>query len=75
MPPMKRPASHRRCTSLPLEAVARRCGLTRRQVRRLLQQGKLPFEQVRGQLRVPVESLQQLEAPRMHLRSGQQVER
>jgi excisionase family DNA binding protein len=61
MSPMKRPAQHPQPISLPLDSVARRWGLARREIRQLLQTGQLPFEQVRGQLRVPLTAIQKYE--------------
>jgi excisionase family DNA binding protein len=46
---------------LPLDQVARRWHVARRNVRRLLQQGRLPFEQVNGKLRVPLEAVRRYE--------------
>lgn len=56
MAPMKKPRndSYQQLTgAVSLATVARRAGLPRREVRRLIQLGKLPFVQVRGQIRVP----------------------
>ena len=61
MSPMKRPAQHPETNSLTLESVARRWGLSRREIRKLLQAGQLPFEQVRGQLRIPLTAIQKYE--------------
>jgi len=61
MSPMKRPAQHQEPTSLTLKSVARRWGLRRRQVRELLQTGQLPFEQVCGQLRIPITAIEHYE--------------
>ncbi|TWT36187.1 hypothetical protein KOR34_10880 [Posidoniimonas corsicana] len=46
--------------AVSLGAVARRTGLPRRQVRRLVQQGQLPFVQVRGQICVPAKAVREL---------------
>jgi hypothetical protein len=55
---MKRPARHGEPpSSVSLDALARRWSVRRRDVRRLLQRGELPFEQVRGRLRVPLDSV------------------
>lgn len=62
MPPMKPPASKEPRRSLPLGMVARRWGVPRRNVRRLLQRGRLPFEQVNGQLRVPLIAVRKYES-------------
>ncbi|QDU56335.1 MerR family transcriptional regulator [Aeoliella mucimassa] len=40
--------------TLTIEAYARRQGLTQREVRQMLGTGKVPFVQVRGQIRVPI---------------------
>jgi excisionase family DNA binding protein len=61
MPPMRPPARRTTERSLPLQAVAQRWQVPRRVVRRLLQQGQLPFEQVAGQLRVPLGAVQEYE--------------
>jgi excisionase family DNA binding protein len=39
--------------ALSLATVARRVGVPRREIRRMIQHGKLPFVQVLGQIRVP----------------------
>lgn len=63
MAPMKRPARHPRdpSPSLSLQQIARRWHMPRREVRHLLQRGELPFEQVCGRLRVPLESVRHYE--------------
>jgi excisionase family DNA binding protein len=63
MAPMKRPAGQDAdvASSLSLQQVARRWSVPRRVVRRLLQQGELPFEQVRGQLRVTLRDVRHYE--------------
>jgi excisionase family DNA binding protein len=53
MAPMKCPARHKLSDSFTLTHLARRWHMHRRQIRHLLQTGQLPFEQVRGQFRVP----------------------
>lgn len=56
MPRMKIPAPTKESiwrATLSIEAFARRRGLKPREVRRLLGAGRLPFVQVRGQIRVP----------------------
>lgn len=56
MPRMKKPAPPRDDpwrSTLPIAAFAHRRGLSPRQVRRLLASGRLPFIEVRGQIRVP----------------------
>jgi excisionase family DNA binding protein len=60
---MKRPAPHddEPSPSLSLAQLARRWHVPRREVRRLLQQGTLPFEEIRGRLRVPLDSVHQYE--------------
>jgi len=60
---MKRPAQHDEKSepSLSLLQVARRWGASRRHIRRLLQQGKLPFEQIRGRLCIPLQSVRKYE--------------
>ncbi len=62
MAPMKRPARHaERSQNMSLDELARRWSLRRRNVRRLLQRGELPFEQIRGRLRVPLDSVRHYE--------------
>lgn len=56
MPRMKKPAPPKNDpwqATLTIEAYARSSGLKPRQVRRLLGSGRLPFMQVRGQIRIP----------------------
>ena len=57
MAPMKRPAHGQTgmdpFDSYSLTHLARLFHVTRRQIRRMLRQGELPFVQVRGQIRVP----------------------
>lgn len=57
MAPMRKPAPQTRERTLSIDAYARRCHLTPREVRTLLGTGQLPFVQVRGQIRVPVEAM------------------
>jgi len=61
MAPMKRPAkphlTSEFSSSFSLSQVAHRWHLTRREVRRLLQHGKLPFQQVCGQIRIPQQAV------------------
>jgi excisionase family DNA binding protein len=66
MAPMKRPTHHgiEPVASLSLQQIAARWSVPRREVRRLLQRGHLPFEQVRGRLRVPLDSVQHYEKTR-----------
>lgn len=66
MAPMKRPTHHGKESSstLSLQQVAARWAVPRREVRRLLQHGDLPFEQVRGRLRVPLEAVRHYEETR-----------
>jgi len=62
MAPMKRPARQSEASSsVTLDALARRWSVRRRDVRHLLQRGELPFEQVRGRLRVPLKSVRHYE--------------
>jgi len=65
MAPMKRPVEldeqsdfHDSCS---LTHLAHRWGVSRREVRRLLQQGKLPFVEVLRQLRVPRSAVESFE--------------
>lgn len=65
MAPMKCPA-HRHLAdeeqeSVSLTHLAHRWHVPRRKVKRLLQSGALPFEQVAGQIRVPVSAIVALE--------------
>jgi excisionase family DNA binding protein len=63
MAPMKQPSASRDRlgSSLSLQQVARRWSVPRRAVRRLLQHRKLAFEQVCGQLRVPLKDVRHFE--------------
>lgn len=63
MCPMKKSAEktfERLTGAVSLTAAARRAGVPRREVRRLVQRGKLPFVQVRGQIRVPTSAVRKL---------------
>lgn len=66
MAPMKRPTHHGKdpTPSLSLQQLASRWAVPRREVRRLLQHGDLPFEQIRGRLRVPLDSVRLYEKTR-----------
>ena len=63
--PMKSP-THRRAgavlaESMSLTHLAHRWEISRRRVRQLLQNGELPFEEVEGQLRVPLAEVEKYE--------------
>ena len=63
--PMKSP-SHRLTNakfaeSMSLTHLAHRWEISRREVRHLLQNGELPFEQIDGQLRVPTSAVKKYE--------------
>lgn len=65
MAPMKCPAHrdgeellHETCT---LTHLARRWRVSRRQIRRLVQSGALPFVEITGQIRVPIRAVEQFE--------------
>ncbi|MCA9240867.1 MAG: excisionase family DNA-binding protein [Planctomycetales bacterium] len=62
----KQPANsfERMTGAVTLSTAARKSGVPRREVRRLIQRGKLPFLQVRGQICVPREALERLGKPR-----------
>ncbi len=63
MCPMKKtpnPTFARLTDAVSLGTVARKVGIPRREVRRLIQRGKLPFVQVRGQIRVPRTAMKSL---------------
>ena len=47
--------------SCTLTHLARRWKVSRRRIRRLVQSGALPFEQVSGQIRVPWDAIEQYE--------------
>jgi len=66
MAPMKRPAHGESgpTPTLSLGQIAVRWEVPRRVVRRLLQHGELPFEQVCGRLRVPLDSVRHFEKTR-----------
>ena len=66
MAPMKPPTSASSRHSLPLGKIAQRWHVKRRDVRRLLQKSELPFEQVNGQLRVPIEAVRNYESANEH---------
>ena len=70
MAPMKRPAKANPPHSLPLARVAQRWHTNIRQIRKLLQCGELPFEQVNGQLRVPLSSVREYEKQAKRLKVG-----
>jgi excisionase family DNA binding protein len=74
MAPMKRPTDHgiKPAPSLSLQQIAARWAVPRREVRRLLQRGHLPFEQVRGRLRVPLDSVRLYEKTREQGSGSQQ---
>ena len=65
MPPMKSPSNHEPPEgmedSVTLIHLAKRWKVSRREIRRLLQTGELPFVQVEGQIRVPVEAVLAME--------------
>ena len=65
MAPMKAP-SHRTLSedlaqSVSLTHLAGRWGVSRKEIRQLLQEGRLPFIQIGGQLRVPADAVAQAE--------------
>jgi len=66
MAPMKSPTNQETPAglenSITLTHLARRWGVTRREVRRLLQIGELPFVQVAGQIRVPTDAVRAKES-------------
>jgi len=66
MAPMKSPTNHEAPAdledSITLTHLARRWKVSRREVRRLLQIGELPFVQVAGQIRVPVDAVRAKES-------------
>lgn len=53
--------------AVSLSAAARRTGIPRREVRRLVQEGKAPFVQVRGQICIPAKTVQALKSLRRGL--------
>ena len=65
MPPMRRPAkvdeNHLSGSSYSLTHLARRWNRSRREIRKMLQRGDLPFEQVMGQIRVPRSVVKRIE--------------
>jgi len=66
MAPMKSPIHHEAQEgleeSITLTHLAQRWGVSRREVRRLLQIGELPFVQVSGQIRVPMAAVRSRES-------------
>ncbi len=73
MAPMKSPPNHEPPEeleqSITLTHLARRWKVSRRKVRRMLQRGKLPFVQVAGQIRVPVEAVEAFETSKNPLQN------
>ena len=61
MAPMKRPAVADADDTLSLTALAHRWHCKRREVRRLLGAGVMPFVQIRGRIRVPRSAVEQAE--------------
>ena len=65
MAPMKYPAGREAAGDLEesysLTHLARRWGVSRRDIRQLLQQGELPFIEVLGQIRVPARAVRRHE--------------
>jgi len=65
MAPMKCPAQREPAVgfeeSYSLTHLAHRWGVSRREIRQLLQSGDLPFVQVAGQLRVPAAAIRKIE--------------
>jgi hypothetical protein len=65
MAPMKCPARQETADdfedSYSLTHLASRWGVSRRDIRQLLQQGQLPFVEVLGQLRVPIPAVRRYE--------------
>ncbi len=65
MAPMKCPAQRELANELEetcsLTHLAQRWGVSRKAIRQLLQDGELPFVQVEGQLRIPVDAVTQME--------------
>ncbi|MEM9351671.1 MAG: hypothetical protein AAGA92_01535 [Planctomycetota bacterium] len=60
MPPMKKPSRGGRSLH-SLTHLAKRWTMTRREVRRLLQSGRIGFEQVCGELCVPEDEVRRFE--------------
>jgi len=69
MAPMKSPTHQEAQESLEesitLTHLAQRWDVSRREVRRLLQIGELPFVQVEGQIRVPVAAVRARESEKL----------
>jgi excisionase family DNA binding protein len=61
MAPMKMHSRRHPAETFTITHLAHRWGVPRKTIRRLMKSGQLPFEQIAGQLRVPVASVQQLE--------------
>lgn len=61
MAPMKRPAVKDPDDTLSVTALAHRWHCKRREVRRLLGAGVMPFVQIRGRIRVPRDAVRQAE--------------
>lgn len=65
MAPMKPPVEHEQLPELDetysLTHLAHRWGVSRKTIRRLLQEGELPFVEVDGQLRIPAISVHKVE--------------
>lgn len=65
MAPMKSPAPRESSDgyeeTYSLTHLAHRWGVTRREIRQLLQIGELPFVQIDGQLRVPASAVRMVE--------------
>jgi len=59
-PPQREPENDLE-TSYSLTHLAHRWGVSRRDIRHLLQSGDLPFVQIEGQLRVPAAAVQKVE--------------
>lgn len=70
MAPMKAPRQRETDAALEdtysLTHLAHRWGVSRKDVRQLLQDGELPFVQILGQLRVPVRAVELLELGERH---------
>ncbi len=49
--------------TISLQRLARKWQIPRRQVRRLIQKGKLPFIEVAGQIRVPIDKARDSRPP------------
>lgn len=59
MPRMKSPGrfSHMYDETISLQRLARQWNMPRREVRRLIQKGKLPFVEIAGQIRIPTDQV------------------